>query len=64
MPYGARALGQESLRLRSRRLRSDRAQRLSVRLLVLVFVFASLIGFVGASLLDGGIDLRRLVVPG
>jgi hypothetical protein len=31
---------------------------------VLVFVFASLIGFVGASLLDGGIDVRRLVVPG
>jgi hypothetical protein len=47
MPDSALALGHESLRLRSRRVRSDRSHRLSVRFAVVLIVLASLAGFVG-----------------
>jgi hypothetical protein len=49
MPYSALALGHESLRLRSRRVRSDRSHRLSVRFALGLLVLASLAGFVGAT---------------
>jgi hypothetical protein len=49
MPYGARALGQEGLRLRSRRVRSAKSARLSLRLAVVVLILAGLIGYFGAS---------------
>src|SRR5438874_13640524 len=64
MPYSARALGQEGLRLRSRRVRSNRSQRLSAPLVVAVIVVVSLGGFVGASVADSGLRLDSLVVPG
>lgn len=63
MPYSARALGQEGLRLRSRRRRSNRPQRLSVRLVVVVVVVC-LGGFVGASVADSGWRSPSLVIPG
>jgi hypothetical protein len=44
MPYGAQALGHEGLRLRSRRVRSDRSHRLSVRFALGLLVVASLAG--------------------
>lgn len=47
MPDSALALGHESLRLRSRRVRSDRSHRLSFRFAVVLIVLASLAGFVG-----------------
>src|SRR5437870_1532362 len=50
MPYSARALGHQSFRLRSRRARSDRSHRLSVRFAVALMVLASLAGLVGATL--------------
>jgi hypothetical protein len=49
MPDSALALGHESLRLRSRRVRSDRSHRLSFRFAVVLIVLASLAGFVGQS---------------
>ena len=49
MPDSALALGHEGLRLRSRRVRSDRSPRLSVRFAVVLIVLASLAGFVGQS---------------
>ncbi len=64
MPYSARALGQEGLRLRSRRVRSDRSQRLSVPLVVVVLVVVGLGGFVGASVADSAPRLPSLVIPG
>jgi hypothetical protein len=64
MPYSARALGQEGLRLRSRRVRSNRSQRLSVHLVVAVVLVVGLGGFVGASVADFGLRLPSLVIPG
>jgi hypothetical protein len=58
MPYSARALGQEGLRLRSRRVRSNRSQRLSVPLAAAVVLVVGLGSFVGANAADS------LVVPG
>ena len=55
MPYSARALGQEQLRLRSRRVRSNRSQRLSVWLAVVVLVLASLAGYFGAEITVSGL---------
>lgn len=64
MPYSARALGQEGLRLRSRRVRSDRSQRLSAHLVVAVLMVVGLAGFVGASVVESGIGLPSPVIPG
>jgi len=64
MPYSARALGQEGLRLRSRRVRSNRSQRLWVRLFAAVVVVVGLGGFVGASAPDSSLRLPSLVIPG
>jgi hypothetical protein len=64
MPYSARALGQEQLRLRSRRVRSNRSQRLSVWLAVVVLVLASLAGYFGASVGNVLIELPSLSLPG
>jgi hypothetical protein len=64
MPDSARALGQEGLRLRSRRVRSNRSQRLSVQLVATVVVVVSLGGFIGASVADSGLRLPSLVIPG
>jgi len=50
MPYSALALGQAGLRLRSRRVRSDRSHRLSLRFVLILVLGASLVGFVGESL--------------
>jgi hypothetical protein len=50
MPYSALALGEQSLRLRSRRVRSDRSRRLSLRFAVALVIGASLVGFVGPTL--------------
>jgi hypothetical protein len=50
MPYSALALGQASLRLRSRRVRSGRSHRLSLRFAVALVLGASLVGFVGGTL--------------
>jgi hypothetical protein len=49
MPYSALALGHEGLRLRSRRIRSDRSHRLSSRFVMGLLVLAGLAGFVGAT---------------
>ena len=64
MPNGARALGQEGLRLRSRRVRSDRSQRLSVRVALAMFVVTGLGGLVGATIDGDGIRLPALSLPG
>ena len=67
MPYSARALGQDGLRLRSRRVRTARSQRLSVPLaatLVLLVVLVALIGFYGASVAGRELRLPSLVIPG
>jgi hypothetical protein len=53
MPYSARALGQEGLRLRSRRVRSDRSHRLSVALVLALFVVAGLLGYFGGDVITG-----------
>ena len=50
MAYSALALGHESLRLRSRRVRSDRSHRLSMRFTLAVMLAATAMGFVGSSL--------------
>jgi hypothetical protein len=50
MAYSAWALGQQDLRLRSRRVRADRSHGLSVWIALAVFVATTLIGFFGASL--------------
>src|SRR4051794_39138993 len=57
MPYSAAALG-VGLRLRSRRVRSDRSQPLlTVRLAVIAAVCAALVGFFGSSLrADGDVE--------
>lgn len=49
MAYSALALGHDGLRLRSRRVRSDRSYRLSVRFAVVMFVVAGLGGLGGAA---------------
>ena len=49
MPNSALALGHEGLRLRSRRIRSDRSHRLSSRFVMGLLVLAGLAGFVGAT---------------
>jgi hypothetical protein len=49
MANSALALGHESLRLRSRRVRSDRSHRLSVRFTLAAIVAATATGFVGSS---------------
>ena len=49
MPYSAGALGQ-GLRLRSRRVRSDRPQGTTARLAAIAAVLAALIGFLSSSL--------------
>ena len=67
MPYSARALGQDGLRLRSRRVRTARSQRLSVPLvatLVLLVMLVALIGFYGASMAGRELRLPSLVIPG
>jgi hypothetical protein len=61
MPYSALALGHDGLRLRSRRVRSDRSQRPSVRLVVAFVVVAGLVGTGGGSL---GLDIPAVHVPG
>ena len=54
MPYSASALG-VGLRLRSRRVRSDRTQpRSTFRLALIAAVLAALAGFLGSSLRDDG----------
>ena len=63
MPYSARALGQDGLRLRSRRVRRDRSQRLSWLLAVTVVMVAGLWGLVGASV-GPGLRIPSLVPPG
>jgi hypothetical protein len=49
MPDSARALGQRGLRLRSRRVRSDRSHRLSAALVLALFVVAGLVGYLGGN---------------
>jgi hypothetical protein len=63
MPNSARALGQDGLRLRSRRVRSDRSPRLSVSLPVALFVVAGLVGFVSASVRFSDFQLPSLSQP-
>src|SRR6266487_5330583 len=65
----ALALGHEGLRLRSRRVRSDRSHRLSLWFGLVVIGIASMVGFVGAglsarpeSVVDAAaVDQRRFV---
>ena len=63
MPYSARALGEAGLRLRSRRMRSNRSQRLSGSVILAVLVVGSLVGFIGPNLFDG-LRLPTLNIPG
>src|SRR5689334_25082220 len=64
MPYSAQALGQEGLRLRSRRVRSHRSQRLSAPIVAAVVLVVGLGGFVGASVANSGFHFPALVIPG
>jgi hypothetical protein len=50
MPYSALALGHEDLRLRSRRVRSDRSHRLSLRFALGVLVLTGLFALIGAMI--------------
>src|SRR5262245_57322950 len=61
MPYGAPALGQ-GLRLRSRRVRSDRSQLSTLRLATIAAVLAALVGFIGSMVREDNVPWfgRRL----
>src|SRR6187200_2178949 len=64
MPYSASALG-VGLRLRSRRVRSDRSQpSTTFRLALIAAVFAALAGFLGSSLrTDGDVEAPVVDAP-
>jgi hypothetical protein len=64
MPYSASALG-VGLRLRSRRVRSDRSQpSTTFRLALIAAVFAAIVGFLGSSLrADGDVDTPVVDAP-
>jgi hypothetical protein len=63
MPYSAPALEERSLRLRSRRERSDRPPHVSVWLVVAVLVIVSLVGFIGVNASGAGPHLPALIIP-
>jgi hypothetical protein len=61
MSYSALALGHEGLRLRSRRVRSGKSQRMSVRLVVAFVMVAGVVGTGGGSL---RLEIPAVHVPG
>jgi len=60
----AQALGEEGLRLRSRRVHSTRSARMSVKLALVVLVLAGLIGYFGTGVVDAVSQMPSLSLPG